>query len=204
MTKLKKSQALIVLGVVWVIILFVQFSDDSEHTVASSNQVKSVALPTPSSSVSQPSLTLADVLKHPRQKVAFSKPRNIFAPLNSRKPVPRQVSKAPSPKSSSRPSATARRPPASPPGPSPGELAAQRARQQLNQYRFLGYLKKGGESQAFLTNGEAIYIVKQGETLEGRIHIHKIDPTTIVLSTNVRETGDSVKATIPLTKEQQG
>ena len=204
MTKLKKSQLLIVLGVFWVIILLVQFSDDSEHTVASSNQVGSVALPTPSSSVSQSSLTLADVLKHPRQKVAFSKPRNIFAPLNSKKPVLRHVSKAPPPKPSSRPSAIARRPPAPPPGPSPGELAAQRARQQLNQYRFLGYLKKGGESQAFLTNGQAIYIVKQGETLEGRIHIHKIDPTTIVLSTKVRETGDNVEATIPLTKEQQG
>ena len=134
----------------------------------------------------------------------FSKPRNIFSPLNSQKSGLRQVAKAPPPKPSSRPSAIARRPPASPPGPSPGALAAQRARQQLNQYRFLGYLKKGGESQAFLTNGEAIYIVKQGETLEGRIHIHKIDPTTIVLSTKVRETGDNIEATIPLTKEQQG
>ena len=203
MTKFKKSQLLIVLGVVWVIILLVQFSDDSEHTVASSTQVATVT-PTPASAMSHPSLTLADVLKHPRQKVALSTPRNIFAPLNSKKPVLRQVSKAPPRKAPSRSSALTQRPPASPPGPSPGELAAQRARQQLNQYRFLGYLKKGGESQAFLTNGEAIYIVKQGETLEGRIHIHKIDPTTIVLSTKVRETGDNVEATIPLTKEQQG
>ena len=204
MTKLKKSQLLIILGVVWVIILFVQFSDDSHPPVASSNQVRSVALPSSSSSVSQPALSLADVLKHPRQKIAFSKPRNIFAPLGSKNPVLRPVAKTPSRKPSSRPSTRTPRPPVSPPGPSPGELAAQRARQQLNQYRFLGYLKKGGESQAFLTNGEAIYIVKQGETLEGRIQIHKIDPTTIVLSTRVRETGDNVEATIPLTKEQQG
>ena len=204
MTKLKKSQLLVLLGLVWVIILFVQFSDDSEPIVVSSNQATNATVPTPSSPKAPPSLALADVLKHPRQKVQFSKPRNIFAPLNSQKSVLRQIAKAPPPKPSSRPSTNAPRRPASPPGPSPGVLAAQRARQQLNQYRFLGYLKKGGESQAFLTNGEAIYIVKQGETLEGRIHIHKIDPTTIVLSTKVRETGDNIEATIPLTKEQQG
>ena len=204
MMKLNKSQLLVLLGVVWIMILLVQFSDDSEPVVVTSNQTMTASVSSRSSSKSQPSLALADVLKHPRQKVKFSKPRNIFAPLNSRNSGLRQVAKAPPPKPSSRPSPIARRPPTPPPGPSPGALATQRARQQLNQYRFLGYLKKGGESQAFLTNGEAIYIVRQGETLEGRIHIHKIDPTTIVLSTKVRETGDNIEATIPLTKEQQG
>ena len=95
-------------------------------------------------------------------------------------------------------------PPPPPPGPSPGELAAKRARQLLSQYRFLGYLKKGGESQAFLTNGKDIYIVRQGEVMDGRIHVNKIDPTNIVLSTKIEETGDEVEATIPLTKEKKG
>ena len=86
-------------------------------------------------------------------------------------------------------------------GPSAADLAAQRAREQLNQFRFLGYLTKGGESQAFLTNGQAIYIVKQGEMLEGQVQVNKIEPETIVLSTQIWETGNQVQATIPLTPE---
>lgn len=91
-------------------------------------------------------------------------------------------------------------------GPSPAELVAQRARQQLNQYRFLGYLTKGGESQAFLStkNSEAVYIVKQGEKVEGAVQVRAIEPTAVVLSMRVRETGASIEETIPLTKEKDG
>lgn len=95
-------------------------------------------------------------------------------------------------------------PPPPPPGPSAAELAGQRARQQLNQFRFLGYLTKGGESQAFLTNGQAIYIVKQGEMLEGRVQVHRIEPETVILSTKVWETGNHIQATIPLTPDTRG
>lgn len=84
------------------------------------------------------------------------------------------------------------------------DLAGQRAREQLNQFRFLGYLTKGGESQAFLTNGQAIYIVKQGEMLEGRVQVNRIEPETVVLSTQVLETGSHVQATIPLTPDTNG
>ena len=95
-------------------------------------------------------------------------------------------------------------PPSIPPGPTAEELAGQRARQQLNQFKFLGYLTKGGESQAFLTNGQAIYIVKQGEILEGRVQVNKIEPDTVILSTQVRETGNHIQATIPLTPDTRG
>jgi Tfp pilus assembly protein PilP len=95
-------------------------------------------------------------------------------------------------------------PPSLPSGPSAEELAGQRARQQLNQFKFLGYLTKGGESQAFLTNGQAIYIVKQGEILEGRVQVNKIEPETVVLSTQVWETGNHIQATIPLTPDTRG
>ncbi|MCA9468269.1 MAG: hypothetical protein KC643_22910, partial [Nitrospira sp.] len=95
-------------------------------------------------------------------------------------------------------------PPPTPPGPSPGELAAQRARQELTQFRFLGFLTKGGESQAFLTNGQAIYIVKQGEMLEGRVQVHKIEPETVTLSTKIWETGNVIQAAIPLTPDTNG
>ena len=142
------------------------------------------------------SLSLNESFPNSRQLVTFSQPRNIFAPLGIRNKVvtKQKVPVAPSPS----PKIPVSSPP---PAPSPGDLAAQRARQQLNQFRFLGYLTKGGESQAFLTNGQAIYIVKQGEMVEGQVQVNKIEPETIVLSTQILETGGNVQATIPLTPE---
>lgn len=149
-------------------------------------------------------LKLDPEFANPRQTAKFSLPRNIFAPLGvSQIAHQKKIDKAPTsrpPKPA--PSPVPVQPP--PPGPSVADLAGQRAREQLNQFRFLGYLTKGGESQAFLTNGQAIYIVKQGEMLEGRVQVHKIEPETVVLSTQVWETGSHVQATIPLTPDTNG
>ncbi len=145
-------------------------------------------------------LTLAESFPNARQLVKFSQPRNIFSPIGSRKIASKKIS---IPKR--RPptdSIIAPPPPApAPSSPSPEQLAAQRARRELNKFRFLGYLTKGGESQAFLTNGQAIYIVKQGEMLEGQVQVNRIEPETIVLSAEVWEAGNQVQATIPLTPE---
>ena len=143
-------------------------------------------------------LALDPTFPNARQSAKFAQPRNIFALLGQSN-APRQ-SDTPT-LSPSKPKQAAPPPPTLPPGPSPAELAAQRARQRLNQFRFLGYLTKGGESQAFLTNGQAIYIVKQGELLEGSVQVHKIEPETVVLSTQIQETGNQIQATIPLTAE---
>ena len=138
-----------------------------------------------------------------RQSVKLSNPRNIFAPLGAT-----SVPMANANRSGGQPEVPTQTshniPVTPPPGPSPAELAAQRARQELNQYRFLGFLTKGGESQAFLTNGQAIYIVKQGEMLEGRVQVHKIEPETVTLSTTVWETGNIIQAAIPLTPGTNG
>ena len=143
-------------------------------------------------------LLLGESFPNARQMVQFSQPRNIFSPIGSRNIVAkRKITKRPPP------STNTVAPPPIPTiaTPSPEELAAQRARQELNKFRFLGYLTKGGESQAFLTNGQAIYIVKQGEMLEGQVQVNKIEPETIVLSAEVWEAGNQVQATIPLTPE---
>ncbi|MGH7164706.1 MAG: hypothetical protein ACREIS_04175, partial [Nitrospiraceae bacterium] len=76
------------------------------------------------------------------------------------------------------------------------ELAAQQARQLMSQYRFLGYLTQGGESKAFLSKGKDIFVVRPGETVDGRIQITSIDATSVKL----KETGTSLETTIPLTK----
>ncbi|WNM57095.1 hypothetical protein [Candidatus Nitrospira allomarina] len=149
-------------------------------------------------------LELDPAFSNPRQTAKFSLPRNIFAPLGmSQVAHQKKIDNAPTPRPpKTAPSPALPQPP--PPGPSMADLAGQRAREQLNQFRFLGYLTKGGESQAFLTNGQAIYIVKQGEMLEGRVQVNKIEPETVVLSTQVLETGSHVQATIPLTPDTSG
>ena len=194
---------LIVLLALWgAVTLFqwTEFSDSGEqegnlHTQAGRSQSAGPPIK---------DLKLEKQFPNARQTVKLSDPRNIFAPLGT---ATTQVVKEKSSSSSqAEPTIQTARtvPPPPPPGPSPADLAAQRARQELNQFRFLGFLTKGGESQAFLTNGQAIYIVKQGEMLEGKVQVHKIEPDTVTLSTKVWETGNIIQASIPLTPGTNG
>lgn len=198
MTNQQKGLVLVGLLMAWggmTIYQMSDFSDSSSGDLSSTMPQVNSTLPTVKA------LSLDQSFPNSRQMVTFSQPRNIFAPLESRKVVVKQKTLITPLHSQSTP--TIEPPPPVAPGPSPSDLAAQRAREQLNQFRFLGYLTKGGESQAFLTNGQAIYIVKQGEMLEGQVQVHKIEPETIVLSTQIWETGNQVQATIPLTPETQ-
>lgn len=191
------QQKWLVLGgllVAWGGVTLFQLSNSSEGHLAGSSIAETPLPPIKD-------LTLETAFSNPRQTAKFSTPRNIFAPLGSQQKIEQQKQNL---ASIPRQTETAPSPPPPPPGPSAAELAEQRARQQLNQFRFLGYLTKGGESQAFLTNGQAIYIIKQGEMLEGRVQVNKIEPETVVLSTRVWETGNHVQATIPLTPDNRG
>ena len=193
MTNQQKGFVLIGLLLAWGSVTAYQMADSPESR---SSNLTTARLQAQSSLPSVKDLSLEESFPNSRKMATFSQPRNIFAPLTSRKVVGKQyVSSKPSPRQIIAPPAPAL------PGPSAADLAVQRARQQLNKFRFLGYLTKGGESQAFLTNGQAIYIVKQGEMLEGQIQVYKIEPETIVLSTQVHETGNHVQASIPLTPE---
>jgi hypothetical protein len=193
MTNQQKGLVLVGLFLAWGGLTVYQMADLSESSSSDNSSTMSRAN---STLPSVKDLSLDQSFPNPRQIVTFSQPRNIFAPLELRKVVAEQKTAIAPP---SHPTIAPHSP--APPGPSPSDLAAQRARQQLNQFRFLGYLTKGGESQAFLTDGQAIYIVKQGEMLEGQVQVNKIEPETIILSTQIRETGNQVQATIPLTPE---
>lgn len=76
------------------------------------------------------------------------------------------------------------------------EQAAQQARQQMAQYRFIGYLTQQGEHRAFLGKGQALFIVRIGDTVEGKIQVAAIEPSAVKL----REVSTNVETTIPLTK----
>ena len=202
MTKQTKIQLLIALLLIWGGTVVFQYLDEAENPSFSEANVDSAKR---LASTDPRFLVLTKSFDNPRQSVTLSTPRNIFSPFNLLPPKPpapptppsRQKKLSPPPTTTIQPQVVV------PPGPSPIELATQRAQEQLRQFRFLGYLKKGGESQAFLTKGQSIYIVKQGATVEGRILVNRIDPTLIVLSTQIQESGDVVQEEIPLTKDSQ-
>ena len=194
MTNQRKWLILGGLLLAWGVVTFFQISDSSQTDPMLHSATSETSLPPIKD------LELDTTFPNLRQTAKFSTPRNIFA-----SPGMQDMADQPEEKMASTSTQLKEvTPPPPPPGPSAAELAGERARQQLNQFRFLGYLTKGGESQAFLTNGQAIYIVKQGEILEGRVQVNKIEPETVVLSTQVWETGNQVQATIPLTPDTSG
>ncbi|RMH31539.1 MAG: hypothetical protein D6690_15435 [Nitrospirae bacterium] len=206
MSNQRKLMVLLGLLALWGGLIVLE-SDDGLLTPVSKDMRADMAHPRISDSVSSHADRLIETLtpmETPKGQVALAKPRNIFSPLTWEQPRPKPVrqAKTTEPQRSSHAHAPLPRQPDPPPGPSAAERVMQRARQQLRQYRFLGYMTKSGESQAFLTNGQAIYIVKQGEFVDGRIHVSKIEPTAVVLSMIISETGDQVEASIPLVDDQ--
>ena len=193
MTNQQKGSILVGLLIAWGGITAYQMWESSE---SNPNDLSSSLTQGRSTLPSVNDLSVEQSFPNTRQIVTFSPPRHIFAPIGLPTVVARPVIPLTPPVSLKNTHSSP-----TPPGPSSAELAAQRAREQLNQFRFLGYLTKGGESQAFLTNGQAIYIVKQGEMLEGLVQVNKIEAETIVLSTEISETGNHIQATIPLTPE---
>lgn len=126
--------------------------------------------------------------------------KNIFAPLGEStavgattvvakraNPAMPVVSPSPPP-----PPPVVAAPPPAPPGPMPEELAAQAARQQeelkfkqlreqMGQYRYLGYFSQQGVLKAFVGKGRDIYIIRKGDKLDGKFLVASIDAATVTL-----------------------
>lgn len=78
--------------------------------------------------------------------------------------------------------------PPTPPSPSPEEVARQQEalreqqlREQMAQYRYLGYANQNGVQKAFLSKGREIYILSEGETLEGKFQVVLIEANVVKL-----------------------
>lgn len=139
--------------------------------------------------------------------------KNIFAPW-SEPQSPEQVAARAKARRKSMASAplappVAAAPPVPPPS-SPEELAAQAARQQeelrlrqlkeqMAQYRYLGFLTRDGDRKAFLGKGRELYVIRLGDKLEGKFLVAAIDSETVKL----RETQSSLEATLQLKKEDR-
>lgn len=135
-----------------------------------------------------------------KRTTTLKNPRNIFASLKN-PVVPKKVQAPPPPKRQSPPSPQSYRPPPQPTGLSPAELAARQAKEEMQQYQFFGYLTKEGIQQGFLSRGQDIYIVKQGESLRDNLEVQSLGPTAVVLSKYVKQAGTTVETTLPLTKD---
>ena len=149
---------------------------------------------------------------------SFMAPKNIFKPIKTERdsvvhspPSRREVQRkdpasvapvapvappTPAPAPPSPPAMAGRpgppAPPAAPPGPTPEELARVAGRQELSQYRYLGYLIRNGKDEAFLSKGSTLHIVKTGETIDQRVLVKAIAPTGVTL----QETASQVEHTI--------
>ncbi|NKB82270.1 MAG: hypothetical protein GKS05_10370 [Nitrospirales bacterium] len=155
----------------------------------------------------QPQTLSLSSLNASARPTTFTQPRNIFAPLFQAKPPTKRAVPKPLPKAPSVPltpaSSLLARPVVPSLGPSAEERAIQQAKAQLSQYRFLGYLTQGRDRQVFLSKGKAIYIAKQGETIEGDIEVRATDAMAVTLAKPVQGTEQTVEATLPLTKNQK-
>jgi hypothetical protein len=91
----------------------------------------------------------------------------------------------------------------------PEELAAQAARQQeelrrkqlqeqMAQYRYLGYLNQSGVQKAFLGKGREIYILRQGETLDGKFVVASIEAAAV----KILESASKMEAVLKLKKDE--
>ena len=94
--------------------------------------------------------------------------------------------------------------PTTPPPPSPEELARQQEalrlqqlREQMAQYRYLGYVNQNGVQKAFLGKGRELYILHEGETLDGKFQVVLIEATSVKLV----DADSKLEQTLKLKKE---
>jgi hypothetical protein len=134
-----------------------------------------------------------DLLAAARRRAgeALGAPKNIFASLAAEQVA---TTRAKRPASVPPPPAPVVAAPVVPPPPSPEELAAQAARQELAQFRYLGYLSRDGREEAFLSKGRELYIVRSNETIEQRVLVKTVTETGVTL----QETRSQVERTVPL------
>lgn len=78
------------------------------------------------------------------------------------------------------------------------EIQRQQLREQMAQYRYLGYVNQNGVHKAFLGKGRDIYIIREGDTLDGKFQVALIEATLVKLF----EAESKLETTLNLKKEE--
>ncbi|MGH7167460.1 MAG: hypothetical protein ACREII_02910 [Nitrospiraceae bacterium] len=205
MTERAKWRLLGALALVWLIVFVVRVATEPEpqRMPLKFRSGETVAAESTRNDGGVPGLVRPKLARG--SQAPFKTPKNIFAPAE----LSGEARQAQAPRPRRNPVTPALAPPpppppavafTAPPSPSPEQLAAQQARQWLGQYRFFGYLGQGGDQRAFLSKGHDIFIVRVGDSIEGRIMVTAIDASSVKL----RETGTSLETTLSLTKDSGG
>lgn len=72
------------------------------------------------------------------------------------------------------------------------ELARLEAMRELGAFRFLGFLEQTGVAQAFLARGNELYVVANGDAIDGRYVITVLDTSSV----KIRATSTGVETII--------
>ena len=72
------------------------------------------------------------------------------------------------------------------------EMARLEAMRELGAFRFLGFLEQNGVAQAFLARGNELYVVANGDSVDGRYVITVLDTSSV----KIRATSTGVETTI--------
>ncbi|MFZ5861709.1 MAG: hypothetical protein ACOYXR_02485 [Nitrospirota bacterium] len=166
----RKVQWLLGLTALWVALLGYRVATHEPQRTAPLKYAKGATASPALGRQQDPQLHLKlELLDQPTESV--TSPRNVFAPIYVYVPPPPPPPPPPAPPP----------PPPPPPAPSEEELAAQRARVELGQYKYLVYLSRGGRDQAFVSRGGETFTVGRGESVAGGVVLKEVTPAYIIL-----------------------
>ena len=80
------------------------------------------------------------------------------------------------------------------------ELRRKQLQAQMAEYRYLGYVNQNGVQKAFLGKGREIYIIRQGDTLDGKFLVAVIEASTV----KIRTADATLETIITLKKDEAG
>ena len=178
MTESNRKQVLllVILGAVWVVLLGWQVFRSEEPTRVPLKNTTGIATPAQrskkASSEFHVHLELLAATSGQRE-TTFTTPRNIFASLT---PSGSSADEGSNPDQES-PDLQL---------PTPAEEKKLAAAAELNQFRYLGFLRVGshagqGKNMAVLMKNDDLLLVRAGETIERQVVVRSIDPEGITL-----------------------
>ncbi|MFQ5456272.1 MAG: hypothetical protein ACE5EA_08740 [Nitrospirota bacterium] len=116
--------------------------------------------------------------------ISPGKPKDIFAPIIIKKIEPEKKVVLPQPL-----------PIPEEILPTPEELEEKRVREELKNFRYLGYLNKKGEEQAFLAKDKDLFVVREKDRIIKDFFLKVIDKDSII----IQEKNTMIEITIDLT-----
>jgi hypothetical protein len=178
----QKKKLLIGLLVLWGAILFyrVVFSEGPRR--APMKYVKGAVQTATKEGGGSSSLKIQTELLSQQPPPLPAEVKNIFAPIPSPKPpAPPPVTRRPPPPPL--PPAPTLPPPPVVTGPTPEELALARARAELAEIRYLGFLDRGnGKQEGFFSRRQETVIGEKGGVLFSRFIIRELSSAAVVLA----------------------